>query len=96
MPMSPTMPSQWPWVCSGRNDAPSPVSPMKPSGSTCLPNGSGIGWPCASTFLERSGSMVGTRRASGRTAIVTRHQAIMITPMMVVATMILSARSLDS
>ena len=41
-------------------------------------------------------SGMGRCRASGRTAIVTRHQTIMTTPMTVVAPMIFNAWSLDS
>ena len=83
-------------IRSGRSAWPSEVSPMKPRGSTCLPNGSSIGLPCGSTFLERSGRGEGSSFFTGSAAIVTTHQTIITTPITVVASMILSARSLDS
>ena len=94
--MTPIKLSQLPPIDSGRSVCPSDVSAMKPRGSTCLPNGSSIGLPSASIFLDRSGVVGGRWRASGRTAIVIRHQTIMMTPMTVVAAMIFMARSLDS
>ena len=70
---------------------------MKPSGSTCLPNGSRIGLPSSIHLLGEIGRDRAEDVASpDRTASVTRHQTIMITPMMVVAPMIFSAWSLDS
>ena len=71
--MTPIRLNQWPLMCSGRSDSPSFVSPMKPSGSTCLPNGSRIGLPSASTFLERSG--VSGREVPGLGPHGQRHQA---------------------
>ena len=65
MPITPIRLNQWPVICSGRSDSPSDVSPMKPRGSTCLPNGSSIGLPSASTFLDRSGVGDGRCRALG-------------------------------
>ena len=73
------------------------VPASQPSGSCCLPVTSLMtGLPSGSTLLERSGTAGGRSRVSGRTAMVRRHQAIIKTPITVVAAMIFRALSLDS
>ncbi len=73
MPITPIKLHQWPLIALRPQRSPSDVSPIKPRGSTCLPNGSSIGLPSASTFLDRSG--VGGGQVPGLGADGHRDQA---------------------
>ena len=95
MPSAPTKLSQW--TRPGRSPSPISVAATHPSGSSCLFVTSLIlGLPSRSTFLASSGAIGGSDLDSGRTARVTRHQAITMTAIMVVALMMLRAFVLDS